>query len=117
MRHERSFRHLLMMNALLAAGLIWTLFVVPGPFAANADAAVQYRSSRSNDPPIQAVTGVGNASARQRKQMIDRLTEIETKIEEISKALTTGSVVVKIANVEELAIDYGRLADVIQSRK
>ena len=78
---------------------------------------MQYRSSRSNDPPIQAVTGVGNASARQRKQMIDRLTEIETKIEEISKALTTGSIVVKIANVEELAIDYGRLADVIQSRK
>jgi protein subunit release factor A len=49
--------------------------------------------------------------------MIDRLTEIEKKIEEISKALTTGSIVVKIANVEELAIDYGRLADVIQSRK
>ena len=25
MRHERSLRHLLMMNAILAAGLIWTL--------------------------------------------------------------------------------------------
>ena len=60
---------------------------------------------------------MGNASARQRKQMIDRLTEIESKVDEITKALTSGSVAVKIANVEELAIDYGRLADAIRSRK
>ena len=116
MRHDRSLRHLLMMNAIRAAGLIWTLFVVTGPFAVTADAA-QYRSTRASDPPAQALTGVGNASARQRKQMIDRLTEIETKVDEIARALTSGAVKVKIANVEDLAIDYGRLAEIIQSRK
>ena len=117
MRHDRSLRHLLMMNAILAAGLIWTLLVVTGPFAVNAEAANQYRSSRASGPPAEASTGVGNASARQRKQMIDRLTEIESKVDEITKAITSGSVTVKIANVEELAIDYGRLADAIRSRK
>ena len=117
MRNDRSLRHLLMMNAVLAAGLIWTLFVVTGPFALTADAATQYRSNRASDPPVEAITGVGNASARQRKQMIDRLTGIESKIDELSKAITSGAVTVKIANVEELAIDYVRLAYVLQSRK
>jgi hypothetical protein len=116
MRHDRSLRHLLMMNAILAAGLIWTLLVATGPFAVTADAA-QYRSTRASGPPAEALTGVGNASARQRKQMIDRLTEIETKVDEIARALTSGAVKVKIANVEDLAIDYGRLAEIIQSRK
>ncbi len=116
MRHERSLRRLLLINTVLAVALTWTLFVTAGPLVGSADAAGQYRSTRRNGPPAEAVTGVGNAAARQRKEIIDRLGRVEAKLAEMSVTLTSGKVGVRIVNVEEIAIDYDRLADAVRSR-
>ena len=75
MEHSRSLRTLLVVNSLLAGGLLWTIAVGDRGLLPTAEAAPQYRSSRASDPP-QAVTGVGNAAARQRAQMIKQLEDL-----------------------------------------
>ncbi|MHC4246531.1 MAG: hypothetical protein GWP75_13935 [Planctomycetia bacterium] len=116
MRPERSLRRLLVINSLLAVALTWTLFVTAGPLVGSAEAAGQYRSTRRTGPPAEALTGVGNAAARQRKEIIDRLGKVEQQLAEMSATLTSGKVGVRIVNTDELSIDYDRLADAVRSR-
>jgi hypothetical protein len=60
------------------------------------------------------VTGVGNAAARQRAQMIKHLEDLSKRLDRIESALAGGEVAVRIGNVDELAIDYDRLARAIR---
>ncbi len=116
MRHERSLRRLLLVNTVLAVALTWTLFVTAGPLVGSAEAAGQYRSTRRTGPPAEAVTGVGNAAARQRKEIIDRLGKVEQQLTAMSATLTSGKVGVRIVNTDEISIDYDRLADAVRAR-
>lgn len=110
----RSLRALLLVNTLLAGGLLWTILVEGSSFTASAEAAPQYRSSRASEPPPQAVTGVGNAAARQRERMILALDSISKRLQGVEKKLSDGRIDVRIENVEDLRIDYDRLADAIR---
>jgi hypothetical protein len=116
MRPERSLRCLLLINTVLAIALTWTMFVTAGPLVGSAEAAGQYRSTRRAGPPAEAVTGVGNASARQRKEIIDRLGRVEQQLAAMSATLTSGKIGVRIVNTDEISIDYDRLADAVRSR-
>lgn len=113
MEHSRSLRTLLVVNSLLAGGLLWTIAVGDRGLVQTAEAAPQYRSTRASDPP-QAVTGVGNAAARQRAQMIKQLEDLSKRLEKIEKSMAAGEVEVRIGNAEDLAIDYDRLARAIR---
>jgi predicted DNA-binding protein len=113
MDQSRSLRTLLVVNSLLAGGLIWTLAVGDRGLLPTAEAASQYRSTRSADPP-EAVTGVGNASARQRAQMIKHLEDLSKRLEKVESTLASGDVEVRIRNVDDFAIDYDRLARAIR---
>ena len=114
MSESRSLRGLLAVNTVLVGGLLWTIFAGGTPLSSSADAAPQYRSSRSGDPPPQAVSGVGNAAARQRDRIIKSLEGISKRLDSVEKRLGSGDLEVNISNVDDLAIDYGRLADAIR---
>lgn len=114
MSESRSLRALLAINTVLVGGLLWTIFVGGAPLSSTAEAASQYRSSRSGDPPPQAVSGVGNAAARQRDRIIKGLEGISKRLDAVEKRLASGEVTVTISNVDDLAIDYGRLADAVR---
>lgn len=113
MHQSRSLRTLLVVNSLLAGGLLWSIAVGSSGLLPSAEAAPQYRSSRAADPP-EAVTGVGNAAARQRAAMIKHLEDLSKRLESVEKAIESGDVEVRIRNVEDLAIDYDRLARAIR---
>ena len=114
MNDIRSLRALLVVNTILAGGLLWVI-VMGGPsLASTAEASPQYRSTRSSDPPPQAVTGVGNAAARQRDRMINALDSISKRLQKVEKRLVEGQIDVRIENVDDLRIDYARLADAIR---
>lgn len=115
MNDLRSLRGLLIVNTLLAAALLWTI-VVGGPLVSStADAAPQYRSTRATQPPSQAVTGVGNAAARQRDQMIKSLNAISKRLESVEKELASGDLRVRLENVDELRFDYDRFAEAVRT--
>lgn len=113
MPSSRSLRALLVVNSLLAGGLLWTIAIGDRGLLPTAEAAPQYRSSRASDPP-EAVTGVGNAPARQRAQIIKHLDDLSKRLEKMEKSIESGQVEVRIRNVEDLAIDYDRLARAIR---
>ncbi len=113
MDQSRSLRTLLVVNSLLAGGLLWTIAVGDRGLLPTAEAAPQYRSSRAPDPP-EALTGVGNAPARQRAQMIKHLEDVSKRLEKIEAAIASGDLEVRIRNVDDLAIDYDRLARAIR---
>ena len=110
----RSIRALLVVNTLLAGGLLWAILMGGASLTATAEASPQYRSTRASDPPPQAVTGVGNAAARQRERMITALDSISKRLQKVEKSLTEGRIDVRIENVDDLRIDYARLADAIR---
>lgn len=114
MTDTRSLRALLVVNTILAGGLLWTLLLGGPSMVASAEAAPQYRSSRASEPPPQAVTGVGNAAARQRERMITTLDSISKRLQKVEQRLAEGEIDVRIRNVEDLRIDYARLADAIR---
>ena len=114
MKESRGLRPMLALNAFLTAGLLWTI-VMGGPtILPTADAAPQYRSTRASTPPSEAVTGVGNAPARQRDRMIKSLDAIEKRLAAVEQKLTSGSTKVQVSNLQDLAIDYDRLATAIR---
>lgn len=113
MDQSRSLRNLLVVNSLLAGGLLWTLAAGDHGLLSTAEAAPQYRSTRAADPP-EALTGVGNAPARQRAQMIKHLEDIAKRLEKVETRLAEGDVDVRVRNADELAIDYDRLARAIR---
>jgi predicted DNA-binding protein len=113
MDQSRSLRTLLVVNSLLAGGLLWTITMGDRGLLPTAEAAPQYRSTRSADPP-EAVTGVGNAAARQRAQMIKHLEDLSKRLEKVESTLASGDVEVRIRNVDDFAIDYDRLARAIR---
>lgn len=110
----RSLRALLVVNTLLAGALLWTILIGGPALSATAEAAPQYRSTRATEPPPQAVTGVGNAAARQRERMINALDTISKRLQQVEKRLVDGQIDVRIENVDDLRIDYARLADAIR---
>jgi hypothetical protein len=112
MDQSRSLRTLLVVNSLLAGGLLWTIAIGDHGLLPTAEAA-QYRSTRSADPP-EAVTGVGNAAARQRAQMIKHLEDLSKRLEKVESTLSSGDVEVRIRNTDDFAIDYDRLARAIR---
>ena len=114
MEHSRSLRTLLVVNSLLAGGLLWTIAVGDRGLVQTAEAAPQYRSARASDPP-QAVTGVGNAAARQRDQMIKSLNANSKRLESVEKELSSGDVRVRLENVDELRFDYDRFAEAVRT--
>ena len=103
----RSLRALLVVNTALAGGLLWVILLGGPSFTSSAEAAPQYRSTRASDPPPQAVTGVGNAAARQRDRMITALDSISKRLEKVEKRLVEGRIDVRIENVDDLRIDDG----------
>ena len=114
MNDIRSLRALLVVNTMLAAGLLWVILVGGPSFTASAEAAPQYRSTRAVDPPSQALTGVGNAAARQRDRMITALESISRRLQKVEKQLGEGRISVRIENVDDLRIDYARLAEAMR---
>ena len=116
MSESRSLRALLVVNTLLAGGLLWTLAVGATPLTRSAE-ATQYRSSRAGSPPPEAVSGVGNAAARQRDRMIKSLADISKRLDAVEKRLSGGDVRVAISNADELAIDYERLAELMRGAR
>ena len=116
MSESRSLRALLVVNTLLAGGLLWTLAVGATPLTRSAE-ATQYRSARAGSPPPEAVSGVGNAAARQRDRMIKSLADISKRLDAVEKRLSGGDVRVAISNADELAIDYERLAELMRGAR
>ncbi len=114
MKEFRGLRPMLALNAILTGALLWTIFVGGQSMMPTADAAPQYRSSRSTEPPVQAVTGVGNSAARQRDRMVKQLESIGKRLTSLEQTLERGSVRVQISNLEDIAIDYDRLATAIR---
>ena len=114
MKDFRGLRPMLALNAVLTAGLLWTIFVSGPTMLPMADAAPQYRSSRSITPPSEALTGVGNAPARQRERMIKSLDAIEKRLAAVEQKLTGGSLQVQVSNLGDIAVDYDRLATAIR---
>lgn len=115
MNQFRSLRALLVLNTLLAGGLLWTLGFGDRSLLPTAEAAPQYRSTRTAQPPETAVTGVGNAAARQRTQIIKGLASLEGRLERLEARLKSGDYAIRIQNVEELAIDYDLLARAVRA--
>ena len=111
----RSLRTLLLVNTLVSGALLFSVLMTNGPFASTAASAGQYRSTRTTNPPSPAVTGVGNAAARQRDRMITGLDSISKRLQSVEKRLIDGRIGVEIRNVEDLRIDYDRLADAIRA--
>ena len=105
MNDIRSIRALLVVNTLLAGGLLWAILMGGASLTATAEASPQYRSTRASNPPPQAVTGVGNAAARQRERMITALDSISKRLQKVEKSLTEGRIDVRIENVEDLKAD------------
>jgi hypothetical protein len=114
---ERSTRILLGINAALTACLLWVNIAGIGPLSNSADAAPQYRSTRSSQASQQAEnSGVAGASTRQRKEMITQLTTISKSVKTMQSAFASGNVNVKVGNLDEITldIDYDRLARALE---
>ena len=110
---ERSTRILLGINAALTACLLWVHIAGVSPIANSAEAAPQYRSTRSATAAQQVDSGgVAGASTRQRKEMITRLNEISKSVKTMQNAFASGNVNIKVSNLNEITldIDYDRLA-------
>ena len=114
MKDLRGLRPMLVLNAVLSATLLWTMFAGGSPMLPTAEAAPQYRSSRSTSPPTEALTGVGNAPARQRERMIKSLEAIDKRLVALEQKLVDGGMKVQVSNLQDLAIDYDRLATAIR---
>lgn len=116
---ERTTKFLLGANAALSACLLWANLSSMSPLAATADASPQYRSTRATTPQSQSdeLKGVAGATARQRKQIIDQLKIISVKMDGLEKSLQSGSVAVRVENLDEvqLNLDYDRLAKALNS--
>ena len=118
MKFDRTMTVMLGMNAVLTAGLLWTNLVGHGPVGNVAEAAPQYRSTRTVGPPQGApeLTGAAGASTRQRKQMIERLDAILRSLQSLENTLKSGNIPVRVENLQDidLDIDYDRLALVLR---
>lgn len=117
---ERSTRFLLGLNAILTACLLWVHLASSSALVSSADAAPQYRSTRTTatPPPQEALIGVAGSSSRQRKQMIDELKTLNGTLASFERAMTSGSFTVQVENVEAMTLDfdYDRLAKALQQR-
>lgn len=117
---ERTTKILLGANAALSACVLWANLSSMSPLTATADASPQYRSTRATTPPqsqSDELKGVAGATARQRKQIIDQLKIISEKMDGLEKSLQSGSVAVRVENLDEvqLKLDYDRLAKALNS--
>lgn len=109
---ERSTRILLGINAALTACLLWVHVAGVSPISNSADAAPQYRSTRSSTATQAESSGVAGASTRQRKEMISRLNDISKSVKAMQGSIASGNVSVRVGNLDEITldIDYDRLA-------
>ena len=115
---ERSTTVLLAANALISGCLLWVHLSGVAPMVSSVDAAPQYQSSRGarQAPSQDELVGVAGASSRQRKQIVDQLKVISTKLDGLDKSLQSGTIAVQVGNLDEveLSIDYDRLARAIE---